>query len=235
MKRLVTIILLSLSVISCGFCVAEPVTPISVMGKTWDVDYEVLLPSDFDKTTKYPLIFVLHGKGARIKYMTEFWAKSGATEEGYIIVCPQLKHGEDVLYSWIFARIDRMLQVIKKKYRIDENNIFLTGFSAGAEAAIYYAITEPQNFKAVALAGGSIRDEVLELPYYNSYNIKKLNLYILHAEDDYEVPLSECEYMVDFLKKHGANVVFETIKGGHYYEEQEVEKTLAYFNSQKTG
>ncbi len=203
--------------------------PVSVKKKAGTTKYEMLLPADFDKKdrkTKYSLIFVMHGAEGQIEWMSDYWYTSGATEEGYIIVCPHLKY-KHVLYSKIFAQIGRILASVKKNYPIDSDNLYVTGFSAGAETAIYYAIKKAKVFKAVAVVGGRIRKDILDNSYYDKKNIKKLKVYILHGEKDHR---QWYKTMTNTLKKYGADVKAELMEGGHEYEIDQVMRTLGYFN-----
>jgi len=229
MKRLSILLFISLLIGSISS--AEPISVKDKVGKT---EYEALLPETYDKNdkdTKYSLIMVLHGANGQIEWMMDYWYSSPAAKE-CIIVCPHLKYiGE--MHVDIFSRIDKVLRHIKKKYNIDKNEMYLTGFSAGADSALFYAIEHPKVFKAIALAAFEFREDVFYNPYYSINNLKDLSFLVLQGELDDTISKENFNITVKELKKHGAKVEYEILDIGHDYEMPQVMKTFEYFEKFK--
>lgn len=123
-------------------------------------------------TNKIPLVLVLHGCSESAKGVSELtgWNKL-ADLHNFIVVYPQQKlaNNPNLCFNWFLEEdinkgsgecesIYEMITYAKKNYKIDSNNIYITGLSAGAAMSTVMASTHPQTFKMVAIfAGGAYK------------------------------------------------------------------------------
>jgi len=123
-------------------------------------------------TNKVPLVLVLHGCSESAKGVSELtgWNKL-ADINNFIVVYPQQKiaNNPNLCFNWFLQEdinkgsgecesIYEMISYAKKNYKIDSNNIYITGLSAGAAMSVVMASTHPQTFKMAAIfAGGAYK------------------------------------------------------------------------------
>ena len=96
--------------------------------------YLLYLPKDYRQSTNdWPLVLFLHGSGERGTDL-ELVKKHGPpmlVEQGkefpFILVSPQCPEGR----YWSTEFLDAVLQQVQKKYRVDEDRVYVTGLSMG--------------------------------------------------------------------------------------------------------
>jgi len=138
--------------------------------------YAIYIPENFDETKKYPLVVFLHGAfsnhrlglrrafGEGNKQGPEFGTPGFVPAETDLEVTrfyPKLK-SEDYIVVAPFARgtagyqgipeqdIFDMLADVKSKFRIDENQMYLTGLSMGGGGTLWIGLTHPDMWAAIA-------------------------------------------------------------------------------------
>lgn len=105
-------------------------------------------PLELDENWKYPLIISLHGGMNTIEteeFADRFTEK--AAGEGYIVVYPQNTNTDHVL---------EILERVKEMYPIDEERIYVTGFSQGGMQARALVTRHPELFAAYAPCGNDL-------------------------------------------------------------------------------
>jgi putative tributyrin esterase len=124
----------------------------------------VYTPRDYSMTSgrKYPVMFLLHGAGANYRqWNTIISVQKYADAYGFIIVCPdglkdswyinsprkQMSKFEDFFFK-------DLVPAIKNKYRVEEDQVFITGISSGGHGALYLFSKRPDIFKAAGSSGG---------------------------------------------------------------------------------
>jgi dienelactone hydrolase len=109
--------------------------------------YAVALPSDFNSSKRYPVVFVFdpHGDG----HLAVKTFQTGATEFGYIIA------GSNVIRNG-YDRIEYALQAlthdVTNRYPVDDKRMYAAGFSGGGRVAQLFSQLNP-NIRAVVSAG----------------------------------------------------------------------------------
>jgi polyhydroxybutyrate depolymerase len=137
--------------------------------------YNLRLPKDYKRESYYPIIYVLHGAEGNGEIMEIL---SGFTHYGeinnYIIVYPygtgksewkSLFWNADGCCGISVENKTNDVQYFKdlhskllKKYNIDENLVFIAGYSNGAMMALKIACQVPNTFKGVASVSGTMFD-----------------------------------------------------------------------------
>lgn len=154
-------------------------------------------PTNYNSSTKYPVIIFLHGIGERGNGTTDLpnllglgvpgaingghnmtFTWNGKTET-FLVLSPQLdtKYG-----SWQNFYVEEMINYAKKNLSIDENRIYLTGLSLGGGGVWSYSGATVDNAKKLAAIGvccGTCQN----LNYCN-YATANLPVWAFHANDD---------------------------------------------------
>lgn len=125
----------------------------------------VFKPKNYKKNTQFPLIFLLHGYSGNYKQWDNIMkAQKYADDYGFIIVCPDGLFSSWYLNSpvkadWQFENFffEELYPDIKKKYKVDEKNIFISGLSMGGHGALHLFIKRPDLFTAAGSTSGGVR------------------------------------------------------------------------------
>jgi predicted peptidase len=173
--------------------------------------YLTYLPQKYDATgnKKWPLIIYLHGKSACgddlskvSRYGLPFFTERGMQLDA-VAVSPQCPTGKNwTSDDWLLP----LLKEVTLKYRIDTTRIYLTGMSLGGFGTWDLAIKYPHKFAAIApLCGGGRPQSVCA--------IKDVPVWVIHGDQDEQVPISRSIEMVEALKNCGGNPKFTVLKG----------------------
>jgi len=84
--------------------------------------------------------------------------------------------------------IDTFLSEIIEAFDVDENNIFLLGFSQGTILSSAYALNHPQKIQHVIALSGYINDELIQKPLEKEA-FKHLDFFVSHGAVDQVIPV----------------------------------------------
>ena len=144
-----------------------------------NIPYELYVPSNYDPSKKYPIVFALHGSGQRTQsvdmllkryQMATIWAKdSEAGKNQCIVLAPQCKVDDANTENWTTLHAFRagiypnpydttkylegaynLLLKVMDEYSVDRSRVYMTGLSAGGNATYTLAIEHPDVFAAIA-------------------------------------------------------------------------------------
>lgn len=120
--------------------------------------FQLFLPQGYaaDTGKQWPLLIFLHGSGERgddvAKVKVHGPPKIADRDPAFpfILVSPLLGADQD----WDIERLDRLLDHVSRRYRVDRSRIYLTGLSRGAHASWRWTIAQPRRFAALAAVAG---------------------------------------------------------------------------------
>jgi polyhydroxybutyrate depolymerase len=134
--------------------------------------YLISVPSAYDGTRAFPVVFVFHGAGYGGAEM-ERWHPFTALGEkkGFIAVFPDGldKQWNGGRTSGLFSRSDKsddvdfvslMIDALSSKYRIDPKRVFATGSSSGAIFCYTLAARLSERIAAIGPVSGSLGEEI---------------------------------------------------------------------------
>lgn len=168
---------------------------------------------DLDGAKKYPLVVYLHGAGGRgddNEKQLGAGAKTFVKEETYkarpcLVVapqCPKDKYWTGEIAGSVLALIDDLVSHLP----IDENRIYLTGYSMGGYGTWYLAAREPTYFAAaVPIAGGGDPSD--------ADKIKRVPVWAFHGDEDPTVKVEESRRMVEALEAEKGDVRYTEMAG----------------------
>ncbi len=184
-----------------------------------DYGYLLHLPPGYtDFENPRPLIVFLHGagetnKGLGVLEKCDLWHYTKGhvnTEEfPFIVVSPMTpKHG------WEPKLVKRLSEQIvhdhSKRYRIDPNRIYLTGFSMGGVGVFHTAHAYPKTFAAIMPVAGGCEPDMAE-------RLKNVPTWAFHGDADEVVPFECSSKMIDAMRTVGCvEAKLTSLKGkGH--------------------
>ncbi len=152
-----------------------------------DYGYQMFLPAAYATSGKerWPLIIFLHGSGERGSdiNIVKVHGPPKIVEKNpnfpFITVSPQLESGG----VWDPVKLNRMLAMVKKQVRVDENRIYLTGLSLGGYGTWVWAQHSPQHFAAIAPVAGSTNLIGKEDPI-DPCQFKGIGMWAIHGDSD---------------------------------------------------
>lgn len=182
------------------------------------------VPADYDPATPIQLRVQLHGGVGR---------PSPNPQPGQPARTGNRIAGERQIYLhpsgwanaqwWDEEQVDNILRavdVLKRKYNIDESRIYLTGISDGGTGVYYMALKEPTLWSSYLPLNGSIA--VIRSPQNGAdgemygNNLSTAPLYIVNGEQDNLYPVYAVEPHIKWFQSMGVPFVFRPQAGaGH--------------------
>ncbi len=185
-----------------------------------------------------PALFLsLHGAGViALNQANAYYHKNW----GYI-VCPTNRrpYGYD-WENWGRVNALEVLNIAKKKFDIDPNRIYLTGHSMGGHGTWHVGINYADQFGAIGPSAGWIsfwsyrinhlkdsstvermlvRSTKPSDTYAFTTNLKPDGIYIIHGENDDNVPIEQSKSIVENLSKFHKDFIFHEQPGvGHWWD-----------------
>ncbi len=204
--------------------------------------YAVLAPEDYDPQKKYGLILTLHGAGVEASGLMDCFAP----KDWAFVVAPTNRHRFG--FDWQdWGRLDALevLDLVKEKFPIDTNRIYLTGHSMGGHGTWHIALAHPDLFAAAAPEAGwtcfqlyipwflqksymyaepgqiAIRDMSLREDFTPDFveNARNLPLFIEQGGSDNSVPPVHARLFVSLLNQLDYQYHYKEIPDKpHWYE-----------------
>jgi polyhydroxybutyrate depolymerase len=151
--------------------------------------YLIHLPTDFDKTKRYPLVLAFHGGGGNgEQFMKASRWNDKSDEAGFIVVYPngtgrfarmltwnvetccgyaQKKNVDDVTF------INALLDDLIKQYPIDAKRVYATGMSNGAMISYRLACELSHRITAIAPVSGTLMTDIPQ----NAHKVPVLHIH----------------------------------------------------------
>jgi predicted peptidase len=174
--------------------------------KKISLDYLLYLPENYESKSEWPLILFLHGAGEvgddiEIVKSQGLPKKLESTDEiPFVVVSPQCPRNNN--WGMLFDVLYELLQSIKKKYKIIEKKVYLTGLSMGGYGTWALSLRYPDEFAAlVPICGGVQNKNDVE-------KLKNIPIWTFHGAKDRDVPIEISQSLVDVLKAYGGNIQF---------------------------
>jgi predicted peptidase len=170
---------------------------------TIELKYALYGPDDLSTQDRWPLIIFLHGSGERgddlelaKKHGLPQYIDAGHEILGFVVVpqCP-------LDYQWheLVDSLEALLDKLLADYPIDQERVYLTGFSMGGLGGWQWAINRPERFAALVPVGGSglhFKDFVLT---GDICALRGLPVWIIHSYEDAAVPIKGADEAVAAL------------------------------------
>ena len=192
------------------------------------IPYRLFIPSELEPGKKYPLVVFLHGGGERgtdnyVQLATYrgavVWAEPRVQVRFPCFVlapqCPPESGWTKRIFDGNFFEPTRellavvgIIESLLKDYSIDEERIYITGLSMGG-AGTFALVAEYPDFFAAAVPICGVGDPA------KVESMKKVPMWVFHAEDDGVVPVSFSREIVKRLVRSGGYVRYTEYEKGY--------------------
>jgi predicted peptidase len=200
--------------LACNRLFAADPTPGKQVEQTLKVDdkqisYLLYLPTNFNPTTKVPLMLFLHGRGESQGPLSVVakWGPPARVEHGYdypfVIASPQCPTNESWPQDGQQKLLVALLDHLEKSFPIDTDRIYLTGLSMGGYGSWRLATAYPERFAAVVPVCGAGNPG-------DAGRLKNLPIWVFHGTEDKAVPFKSSRDMVEAIEKSGGTNVWFT-------------------------
>jgi len=184
--------------------------------------YLLYVPSTYTDRAPWPLVVACHGTWpydtARLQ-MRE-WARF-AENRDIIVVAPQLAgtkgdfppatEKQIALQRADEQAILATVSEIKRRYNIAEEQVFMTGWSAGAYAILHTGLRNPDVFRALAIRQGSFDKRFMDVPTERMDPWQRI--LVIYGMVDFLRDQSKA--MIEWLRNGGLQVDEREITGSH--------------------
>ena len=184
------------------------------------------VPDDYDPAKKWILRVQLHGGVGRPSPNVQQPGRQPGRANNRIAGEKQIylhPSGWAAAQWWDEEQVDNILRsvdTLKRKYNIDESQIYLTGISDGGTGVYYFALKEPTLWSSYLPLNGSLA--VLRNPAngadgeMHGNNLVNAPLYVVNGENDQLYPVAQVEPQIAWLKRMGVPVVFRPQAGAEH-------------------
>ncbi|MBU2984680.1 hypothetical protein KO528_04925 [Saccharophagus degradans] len=203
----------------------QEVVRVNAQGKRFP--YVLVVPKAYNPAKRYPVEFKLHGGILDKKRWRSGgkWWWNGKKYEPYtladqITVFPAAWNKALWWDKDQAENLPAILRDLKRTYNIDDNRVYLSGFSNGGSGALFFALKQPTEWAAffVYIAHPHV---ITERRFGGKHKIAPENLfnsalYIVNGEKDPIYPSKSLQPLVDYLEQVKVNYKFTSIEdGGH--------------------
>ncbi|MFT5289237.1 MAG: putative esterase [Planctomycetota bacterium] len=131
---------------------------LDVLGSSESTQLAIVVPESYDPAAPAPLLVALHGSGGDGASMLWAW-RDVAAELGAILLAPTEAGPNDGFLGTSRERASVLAAIrwSRRRYNIDENRIWLTGYSRGGHLCWDLALRYPDLFAAAAPCAGGPR------------------------------------------------------------------------------
>jgi predicted peptidase len=191
------------------------------------INFIIDLPPGYDDSTRnWPMLIYLHGAGQHGSdinlirtILRPLILQDRVDEFPFIMLIPQCPCAQGGGWGPFIRPLDRMIDEVSARYRVDSSRVYLVGYSDGGFGAWAFGVTYPQRFAAVAMiAGYFLSPEPPEAATQDVCNkLKDKPIWLFHGEDDQIIPLRDSQTMVDILQGCDGNVTLSSLPGVDHF------------------
>lgn len=133
------------------------------------------------------------------------------------------------------ANILQQIRVTKREYNIDDNRVFMTGFSDGGSGSFLFAMSYPSYFAGFMSLNGhpGVGSEVGKIQTY-FVNLFNRPVYVINTDEDELYPADEIRDMLELAHEVGADIFYRIHTGiGHEfdYAEEELPRMVSFMEN----
>ncbi len=191
--------------------------------------YVVFVPPTYKPTTPTPLLITLHGLVGRknihddpVAYAKEDEFTIMARENGWLELFPFGQEGATWWDNVGMSNIRNLVATVKSDYNIDDDRVWMGGFSDGGSAAFLFAMLDPTDYAAFVALNGHMGVGSLDgdLPLY-APNLFNTPLYAVTTFDDCLYPSRMMRRAIRMAQDAGAEILYKEHDGGHDFDDYE--------------
>ena len=197
----------------------------NVINDTLTAPYFIHIPQNYDHANPAPILVYLHGGVKRKEFIEDF--------SEYV---PQITalFPDEVINNWFFLfpqgnqytiwwelvgmeNIKTQIRNLKENYNINDNRIYMTGFSDGGSASFHFALTDPNLFAAFYPLNGfiAVGSRLTKNPAYLP-NMQNRHSRAINTDEDSLYPSTNMRLLMELSLQAGADLLYKEYWGiGH--------------------
>jgi predicted esterase len=189
------------------------------VGRPW----VLVVPEGYDSAVPTPALMVLHGGVSRQDVIEDPLAFAGedafvalARARGWFAIVPFGQEGATWWDDVGMANIDHLLRVVKAEYNIDDDRVWMIGFSDGASAGFGYAMLDPTDYGAFVALNGHMGVASIDggrATY--APNMAATPIYAVTTFDDALYPSARMRPAIEMARAAGADIFYRELPGTH--------------------
>ncbi len=181
------------------------------------------LPPQMASYRSLPMLVALHGGVSRqsvyenpVEVVRESPWFALARSQGWVLLFPFGQEGATWWDSTGMTNIRHLIRTVKHHVNIDDNRVFLGGFSDGASGGFLHAMLTPDDFAAIAALNGHMGVGSLDgkLPLY-APNLAMTPVYAVTTDNDEYYPTRQMAPAIAMARHAGADIFYRQLQGGH--------------------
>ncbi|MGD9402345.1 MAG: PDZ domain-containing protein [bacterium] len=183
--------------------------------------------SNYDPSRPTPLLVRIHGgvgtpdiEGDPVEYVLEDPFIAGLEERGWLGAYPMGQAGATWWDDVGMANIASIVRAIKRTYNVDDDRVYMGGFSDGGSGSFAHAMLEPGDYAAFLCLNGDMgvgsQDGGKHLYAPNMMNTP---IYATTTHDDGLYPTAKMAPSINMSIKAGADILFKSFPGEHEFED----------------
>jgi predicted esterase len=189
------------------------------------------VPETYWHKRSTPLLVILHGGVSRAEISEDptGWASESAflslaRQNGWFAVFPFGQGGATWWDEVGMSNIRGQLHLVKENFNVDDDRVYLAGFSDGASGGFLHAMLAPDNFAAVVALNGHMGVGSLDgkLPTYVN-NMANTPVYAVTTDKDGLYPTAVMSRTIEMAIEAGANVFYRQLAGTHSFDYDKTE------------
>ena len=185
--------------------------------------FVLYVPPGYRTDRPTPLLVALHPGVERERvldnraaYVADDLWRNLAEREGWLALYPFGQKGASWWDSAGAEMVRDLIRRVKRNFNVDDDRVWLCGFSDGATGTYFAALTDPSDFgAAVALNGHpGLGGQSRGIPLY-APNLANLPLYAVTTTRDALYPTEKIRPALDLFVEAGGRVLYRALDGRH--------------------
>lgn len=177
--------------------------------------YHLYAPKSYDPARKFPAIVSLHGGVSRTNLLPDDVVnqiranvEKDADRHGWIIILPMGQRGATWFDAVGMTNILAQLAAAKRRYNIDEDRVFLGGFSDGGSGALVMGLFDPTPWAGFFALSGNIVAAGMAPDDAFPANLANRPVHAANGGVDPLFPSALQKTFIDQLKAQGARITW---------------------------
>src|SRR5262249_27581703 len=174
--------------------------------------YHVYIPKGYDAARKHPVIVQLHGGGSPANLLPgSGWTQmradvKDADQYGWIQIIPLGQRGATWFDRVGMANVLAQLAAVKRRYNVDEDRVFVVGFSDGGSGALFMGLYYPTPWAGLVALSGSVAVAVPAPDEAFPANLSNRPVHAANGGLDPLYPSALQKMFIDQLRDQGARI-----------------------------
>jgi len=185
----------------------------------------LFVPANYEPSVPTPLLVILHGGVSRKDLIEdpESWVENNpftafAEENDWLALYPLGQEGATWWDEVGMQNIRNLVRQVKTHYNVDDDRVWMAGFSDGGSAAFLHAMVAPTDYAAFVALNGHLGVGSLDggLMTY-APNFLNTPLYAVTTDRDRLYPSHKMRPLIDMARAAGADILYREHEGEHEF------------------